>query len=57
MLTVEEVAGRLRISRNHAYDLVAQKRLPSIRLGRSIRIPSDVLDDWMRHQQTGDDDE
>ena len=57
VLTVEEAAKVLRISRNHAYGLVAQDKLPSIRLGRRIRIPRDLFDNWMKHQQTGDDDE
>ena len=57
VLTVEEAATLLRISRNHAYGLVAQDKLPYIRLGRSIRISRDVLEAWINSQQTGDDDE
>jgi excisionase family DNA binding protein len=36
---VEEVAELLRISRNAAYDLVARKEIPSIRVGRLLRVP------------------
>ena len=53
VLTVEEAAELLRISRNLAYDLVARKVLPSFRVRRRIRISRDGLDDWMR-QQTGE---
>ncbi len=49
-LTVPEAAVLLRISRNHAYDLVAQGVLPSIRLGRRILIPRDLLDQWIREE-------
>ncbi len=53
-LTVPEVAGLLRISRNLAYELVAQGELPSFRLGSRIRIPRDRLSTWLKRQQTGD---
>ena len=49
-LTVPEAAALLRISRNHAYDLVAQGVLPFIRLGRRILIPRDLLDQWIREE-------
>ncbi len=52
LLTVPEAAQILRISRNLAYELVARNELPSIRLGRVIRIPRAALDAWME-QQTG----
>ena len=53
-LTVPEVAGLLRISRNLAYELVAQGELPSFRLGSRIRIPRDRLSNWLTRQQSGD---
>ena len=53
-LTVPEVAGLLRISRNLAYELVAQGELPSFRPGSRIRIPRDRLSNWLTSQQTGD---
>ena len=39
LLTVEEMAAMLRIGRNSAYQLVKQRRIRSIRIGRAIRIP------------------
>ena len=38
-LTVREAAKLMRIGRDMAYALVAEGRIPSIRLGRHIRIP------------------
>jgi excisionase family DNA binding protein len=43
MLTVREVAQILRIGRNEAYAAVADGSLPSVRIGRSIRIPRNSL--------------
>lgn len=42
-LTVEEAAEVLRISKNSAYAAVADGSLPSVRIGRVIRIPRDAL--------------
>jgi excisionase family DNA binding protein len=42
-LTVEESAKLLSISRNLAYELVADGRLPSIRLGRRVLVPRQAL--------------
>lgn len=39
MLTVEEAAEVLRIGRNSAYAAVADGAIPSVRIGRTIRIP------------------
>ena len=56
-LTVGEVAALLRISRNLAYELVAEKVLPSIRLGRRVLVPRVLLDRWITREQTDDTDE
>ena len=50
LLTVPEAAQLLRISRNLAYELVAQHQLPCVRLGRTIRIPRDSLELWIRER-------
>lgn len=44
VLTVTEVAAALGISRAHAYELVAQGELPSLRLGRRIVVPRQALE-------------
>jgi excisionase family DNA binding protein len=55
VLTVEEAARVLRISRNAAYSLARQWRvtngrvgLPCIELGRTIRVPRSALDQMLR---------
>ena len=50
LLTVQEAAALLRISPNLAYELVAQGRLPHIRLGRVIRIPRHGLETWINEE-------
>ena len=50
LLTVPEAAQLLRISRNLAYELVARQQLPSVRLGRVIRVPRTSLDEWIASQ-------
>jgi len=50
LLKVPEAARLLRISRNLAYELVARGELPSVRLGRVIRVPRRGLEEWIARQ-------
>jgi excisionase family DNA binding protein len=43
-LTVPEVAARLGLSRNGAYDAVAAGHIPSIRIGRRLLVPRAALE-------------
>jgi excisionase family DNA binding protein len=43
MMTVREAAALMRVGRDTAYSLVAERRIPSLRLGRQIRIPRRAL--------------
>lgn len=49
-LTVREAAAALGVSRNKVYDLVAEKRIPFIRLGRLIKIPRRGLEMWLESE-------
>jgi len=49
-LTVREAAAALGISRNKVYDLVAENRIPYVRLGRLIKIPRRGLEVWLESQ-------
>ncbi|HHW44887.1 MAG TPA: helix-turn-helix domain-containing protein [Desulfotomaculum sp.] len=46
-LTVEEVAGILRLKRSTAYEYMRQGIIPSIRLGSFLRVPRARLIEWM----------
>jgi excisionase family DNA binding protein len=50
MLTVAELALRLGISRGTAYELVRSGRIPYVRFGRVIKIPSAALDEWVMRE-------
>ena len=62
MLRVDEAAAVLRISRSRAYDEVAVFQrtggaagLPSIRIGRCVRVPKAALLAWIDEQLGGTD--
>lgn len=48
VFTVEEVANLFRVSRNTIYELVRQRRMPSLPLGHKIRIPRRALVGFLR---------
>jgi len=47
--TVEEVARMLRIGKNATYNLVARGEIPSVKVGRLLRIPAKPF-----HEKFGD---
>ncbi len=48
MLTVEEVAAMLRISRMTVYRMVNNDEISHIRIGRSFRIPRVAFEEYIR---------
>ncbi len=53
-LKVPEVAEVLRIARSRAYELVADGKIPSVRIGRSVRVSRRELEKWLEGQRYGD---
>ncbi len=47
LLTVDEVAQALRIGRSHAYAYILNGDIPSVKLGRSRRIPLAALSEFI----------
>jgi excisionase family DNA binding protein len=47
LITVEEAARYLRISRGKAYSMAAAGELPTVKLGRSVRVRRDLLERWL----------
>ncbi|MDQ0942152.1 excisionase family DNA binding protein [Streptomyces sp. V1I1] len=43
VLTVPEVMTKLKVGRSTVYDLIRTRRLPSLTIGRSRRVPVDAL--------------
>lgn len=55
-MKVPEVAEELRIARSRAYELVANGKIPSVRIGRSVRVNRRELERWLeesRQQNVG----
>ena len=50
LLTIKEVALELQISEKTVSRLVQKVEIPSLRIGRNIRIPTDQLKDWVQAQ-------
>ena len=48
LLRPEEAAETLGIGRSKTYELLASGELPSIKVGRSMRVPTDALRAWIR---------
>ena len=50
LLTTKEVALELQISEKTVSRMVQKGEIPSLRIGRNIRIPTDQLKDWVQAQ-------
>lgn len=48
VLKVKEVATILRISLSQAYELIARREIPCVRIGRIIRVPRTALEQYLR---------
>ena len=53
LLTVEETADILNLSRSRVYELLASERLPSIRIGRSRRIRLIAIQEFITSLEDG----
>ena len=49
LLDPVEVGKLLSLSRPKVCDMVRSGQIPSVRIGRSVRIPRDLLIDWIQH--------
>lgn len=47
LISLEETARLLRISRGKAYQMAATGDLPVVRMGRSVRVRRDRLQAWL----------
>ncbi len=53
LLTVSEAARRLALGRATTYRLVQLGELPSVRIGRAVRVPARALDEWVAARTKG----
>ena len=54
LLRVAEAAELLGGSRSQAYVLIKQGQIPSLRLGQSLRVPTEGLRRWLRDATSND---
>ncbi len=47
LLRADEVARVLGIGRSKTYELIARGDLPSLRIGRLVRVPRHALEQWI----------
>lgn len=50
--SVPEAAKALGLGKNTLYELVASGRIPHIRSGRTIRIPKELIREWLHNEAT-----
>ena len=50
LLTTKEVAREFKVSEKTVSRMVQKGAIPSLRIGRTIRIPTEQLNDWIREQ-------
>ena len=49
LLTVEEMSKILRVGKVKAYQIVKMPGFPSVKIGRSVRIPTKALFNWINN--------
>jgi excisionase family DNA binding protein len=49
LLTVPQAARALGLGRTKVYELIATGSLPTVRFGRSVRVPVAKLQEWLEH--------
>lgn len=49
-LTVKDIAERLKIGRNSAYELMNQRDFPSFRIGKCIRVTEAAFEEFLVNQ-------
>lgn len=52
LLTMEELAERLGVTRRHVRRLVAERRVPFVRVGRFIRFEPAEISSWLDQART-----
>ncbi|MFG2858723.1 helix-turn-helix domain-containing protein [Streptomyces mirabilis] len=50
LLTVPDVMARLKLGRSTVYDLIRSRRLPSLTIGRCLRIPARAVRDYITNE-------
>jgi excisionase family DNA binding protein len=50
LLTIKETMQKLRVGRTKLYKMIGSEGLPVFRSGRYVRVPSDLLQNWIKER-------
>lgn len=50
LLTIKEVADYMGLSVHTLYTMVAQRRIPHVKVGRLVKFDVETLDKWIKQQ-------
>lgn len=53
LLRIEEVQAVLGVGRSKVYDMIRRGELPTLRIGRLVRVPRWALEAWISERTTG----
>lgn len=56
LLRPMEAAEATGLGRSKMYDLLAKGIIPSVRIGKSVRVPVDALREWVKQQTEANND-
>ena len=51
LLNINELSTELKISISGLYQMVSQRRIPFVKIGRSVRFDSDEIRKWLAKQK------
>lgn len=51
LLTTDEAAQMLAIGRTKLYELISLGEIPTVRVGRAVRVPASALTEWVECQR------
>ena len=52
IMTMDDLAGYLKISKSTLYKLAVENKLPGQKIGKRWRFHKDAVDEWMKKQPT-----
>jgi excisionase family DNA binding protein len=55
LLDSREVARMLAVGRTKAFQLMARRQIPVVRIGRCVRVPREALQEWVSEQAAAED--
>lgn len=53
MLNIHELAKELNLSESGLYQMVSQRKIPFLKIGRSIRFDSSEIQKWLENKKVG----